>query len=92
MKPFTTTAYWADACTPDNVIPGCTIAETEDGDLEITVNSREGLFNLIHNITGKIHESLQWNRDHNSSPHDDKTQDISNALDLLNDLSSHLED
>lgn len=92
MKPFTTTAYWADACTPDNNIQGCTIAENEDGNLEITVNSSEGLFNLIQNVCQKISTEIQGYKDAGTTPKDDASSDIENAIDLLNNLSSHIWD
>ena len=92
MKPFTITAIYADACTPDNNIQGCTITETEDGDLEITVNSSEGLFNLIQNVCQKISTEIQGYKDIDTTPNDDTSSDIENSLDFLNCLSSHIWD
>ena len=92
MKPFTITAIYADACTPDNNIQGCNMTETEEGDLEITVNSSEGLFNLIQNVCQKISTEIQGYKDAGTTPKDDASSDIENAIDLLNDLSSHIWD
>lgn len=92
MKPFTTTFTWADACTPDIVIPGCTITETEYGDLEITVNNSEGLFNLIKNITDKVSNEIKGYQDINTTPGDDACSDIENTLGFLHELSEHIWD
>lgn len=90
MKPFTTTFTWADACTPDDIIPGCTIAETENGDLEITVQDSRGLFNLIRNITDKVSAEIKGYQDINTTPGDDACSDIDTALGFLNELAEHI--
>ncbi len=92
MKPFTIIAIYADACTPDNNIQGCTMAETEEGDLKITVNSSEGLFNLIQNVCQKISTEIQGYKDDGTTPKDDASSDIENSMDLLNSLSFHIWD
>lgn len=90
MKPFTTTFTWADACTPDDIIPGCTIAEDEHGNLEITVQNSRGLFNLIQNITQRISNEIKWYQDANTHPGDDTCFDIQNTIGFLHELSEHI--
>lgn len=90
MKPFTTTFTWAGTCTPDEVIPGCTIAETEEGDLEITVQDSRGLFNLIKNITDKVSNEIKGYQDIHITPEEDACSDIKNTLGFLYELSEHI--
>lgn len=68
------------------------LPKTKTENLEITVNSSEGLFNLIQNVCQKISTEIQGYKDAGTTPKDDASSDIENAIDLLNNLSSHIWD
>lgn len=67
----------------------------DEGSEEYLLNNRDQVYELIKDITTAISQALTYRYTHEgrpgkllNSPHDDETNDISNAIDLLTVLDS----
>lgn len=70
----------------DGTYQGFTIQQDEDYNLEITIQDRHGLYQVMNEFAKVLSRGLS-SLDPNWGPGDDETGDISIAIDLLSDLN-----
>lgn len=91
MEPIKIIIPYLDAITP--TVDSCTYTECEDEySTEILIPDHHALMDLIQDITLKIASEIAGYKSRGAYPFDDATDDISNAISVLQELDQHIWD